>query len=224
MWCSALRDRIGEDFERPSEGYDTAIEINHSAYIWTRFASVDERRRAHGLDDNVHLLWDPQQQSRQQNWIEFQDYHLKLHEWQKKKGDGLQKDLDDNQKGAGDTEIEGSERAAQQERAIRNGLEYAERTLRWHEVILRWTEQWRLAMESLPWPPDEKGSGDQNSSFNHQRRSSDGTLRLSGRSWCRSPRQRLKTYGIGRPRLQYASLSRSSRHRAAFNRCRGVER
>ncbi len=73
---------------------------------------VRERRRAHRLDDNVHLLLDPQQQSRQQNWIEFQDYHLKLHEWQEKKRDGLQKDLDNTRKEAGDTNMEGSEHAA----------------------------------------------------------------------------------------------------------------
>ena len=132
---------------------------------------VRERRRAHGLDDNIHLLLDPQQQSRQQNWIEFQDYHLKLHEWQKKKRDGLQRDLDNTQKGAENTDIKGSERAAQQERAIHQRLDYAETTLRWHEVILRWIEQWRLAMGPLPSTPVEKGNGDQSSSSNRQRRS-----------------------------------------------------
>ncbi len=90
---------------------------------------VRERRRAHGLDDNIHLLLDPQQQIEQQNLIEFQDYHLKLHEWQKENRDGLQKDLDNTQKGAVDTDMEGSERAAQQERAIHQRLKYAETTL-----------------------------------------------------------------------------------------------
>lgn len=132
---------------------------------------VRERRRAHGLNGNVHLLLDPQQQSRQQNWIEFQDYHLKLHEWQKKKRDDLQKDLNNTQKGASDTGMKGSERVAQQERAIRQRLEYAVTILRWHEVILWWIEQQRLAIDSLPPQPVEKGNGDQNSSSNRQRRS-----------------------------------------------------
>ncbi|KAL8653602.1 MAG: hypothetical protein Q9210_002002 [Variospora velana] len=135
---------------------------------------VDEvlgRRRAHSLDDNVHLLLDPQQQSRQQNWIEFQDYHLKLHEWQEKKRDGLQKDLDNTQKKAGDTDMEGSEHAAQQGRAIHQRLEYAETTLRWHEIILCWIEQCRLAMDPLPLTTVDQSSGDQNSSSNRQRRS-----------------------------------------------------
>ena len=132
---------------------------------------VRERRRAHGLDDNVHLLLDPQKQSRQQNWIEFQDYHLKLHEWQEKKRDGLQKDLDNIWKEVGDTDREGSEHVAQQERAIHQRLEYAETILRWHEVILCWIEQCRFAMYPLPPTPVEKGSGDQNSLFNRQWRS-----------------------------------------------------
>jgi len=133
---------------------------------------VRERRRAHELNDNVHLLWDPEQQSRQQNWIEFQDYHLKLHEWQKKKRDGLQKDLNDTQKEVSDTGMKGSERAAQQESAVRQRLKYAATTLRWHEVILRWIEQRRLAIVS---PPVEKGSGDQTFSSNRQRRSRRGS-------------------------------------------------
>ena len=108
---------------------------------------VRERRRAHGLDDNVHLLLDSQEQSRQQNWIEFQDYHLKLHERQEQERDGLQKDL----------------------RPI--SLDFAERTLRWHEVMLWWIEEHRLAMDPLPPTPVEKGSGDPNSSSNYQRRS-----------------------------------------------------
>jgi hypothetical protein len=116
------------------------------------------------LDDNVHLLLDSQQQSRQQNWIEFQDHHLKHHEWQKMKRYELQKDLDDAQKGAGDTDIEGSERAAQHERAFQQRLEYAERTLRWHEVILWWIEQRRFAMDPRPLKPVENGSSNRNAS------------------------------------------------------------
>ena len=127
---------------------------------------VDEvrgRRRAHNLDDNLHLLLDRQQQSRQQqsrqqNWIEFQDYHLKLHEWQEKQRDGLQKELDNTQNQAGNTDMEGTDHAAQQERAIHQSLEYAERTLRWHEVILCWIEQCRLAMDPLPPTPVKKAA------------------------------------------------------------------
>ncbi len=132
---------------------------------------VRERRRRHRLDDNVELLPDPQQQSREQTWVEFQDYHLRLHESQRKKRDGLQKDLDDAQMGTGLTDREGAERAAQHERATQQRLEFAERTLRWHEVMLWWIEQRRLAMDPRPPTPVEKGSGNQNSLSIRQRRS-----------------------------------------------------
>ncbi|KAL9013831.1 MAG: hypothetical protein Q9173_001498 [Seirophora scorigena] len=152
---------------------------------------VDEvraRRRAHGLDDNVQLLLDPQLQSRQQTWIEFQDYHLTLHEWLEKKQDKQQKrwedfprrlrewqeknrdegqkDWDDTQKKAGDTVVmQGFEHVAT------SNLEYAKRNLRWHEAMLCWIEQRRLAMDPQPLTPVKEGSGDQNLSSVRQRRS-----------------------------------------------------
>lgn len=137
----------------------------------TYLDEIRERRRAHGLDDNVHLLQDTQEQTRQQNWVEFQDYHLRLHEWQREKRDGLQQDLDNARKEAGNTDMEGSEHAVKQERAIQQRLEYAVTTLRWHEVIIRWNEQCRLLMDPLGRPPTQQGSGDQNSPSNRQRRS-----------------------------------------------------
>ncbi|KAN0070477.1 hypothetical protein V8E54_011346 [Elaphomyces granulatus] len=118
--------------------------------------SVCERRRRHELGGHVQLLLDSQQQSRQQNWIEFQDYHLTHHERLEKKRDRLKKKLDDCQKKAGATEMEGSEHAAQNERAIQGRLEFAERTLRWHEVILGWIERQRVRMDPRPLTPVEE--------------------------------------------------------------------
>lgn len=66
---------------------------------------VRDRRRWHGLGVDVHLLLDSQQQSQQENWIEFQNYYLKHHERLEKKRDGLKKELDDAQKEGGDTDI-----------------------------------------------------------------------------------------------------------------------
>ena len=99
---------------------------------------VRERRRRHGLGGDVHLLLYSQQQSQQENWVEFQNYHLKRHERLEKKRDELKKELDDAQKKAGDTDMIGSEHTAQNEKVIQRRLEYVERTLRWHEIILRW--------------------------------------------------------------------------------------
>ena len=123
------------------------------------------------MDDNAHLLLDLQQQNRQQNWIEFQDYHLKIHERQEKKRDGLQKDLNNTRKEAGDTDMEGPEYTAQQERAIHQRLEYAETILRWHKVILCWIEQYRFAMDPLPSTPVDKGSDSMSRPSNRQRHS-----------------------------------------------------
>ncbi|KAK0330971.1 hypothetical protein LTR94_030730, partial [Friedmanniomyces endolithicus] len=48
-------------------------------------AEVRERRQRNGLDDDVQLLPDPRQQNRQQDWIEFQDFHLEF--WERKTKD-----------------------------------------------------------------------------------------------------------------------------------------
>lgn len=104
---------------------------------------VRERRRRHKLDGDVHLLVNLQKQSQQKNWIEFQNYHLKRHERLEKERDGL--------KEAGDAAMITHERVAQNEEAIQRNLEFAERTLWWHEIFLGWIEQQRCAMD--PHPP-----------------------------------------------------------------------
>ena len=144
---------------------------------------VIELRRAHGLDDNVLLLLDPQQQSRQQNWVEFQHYHLKLYEWQKRERDGLQQKLDNYRREAGDGDREGSEHTALRNGVLYSNLNYAERNLRWHEVLLCWIEEHRLAMNPLLPIPAEKGSGDQHSPSKQQRRSKhQGTPAVLGKA------------------------------------------
>ena len=126
--------------------------------------NVCERRRRHGLSGHVQLLLDLQQQSQQQNWIEFQNYHLTHHERLEKKRDGLKKKLNDCQKKAGVTDVKGSERIAQNERAIQGRLEFAERTLRWHEVILWWIERQRVRMDPRSLTPN-KDTDDQNTTL-----------------------------------------------------------
>ncbi|KAL8808693.1 MAG: hypothetical protein Q9200_004108 [Gallowayella weberi] len=122
------------------------------------------RRRAHGLDDNVHLLPDPHEQSPQQNWIEFQDYHLRVHEQHINERDKILRDL------VSGTDKEGSEQAPGWKPPFHRGLDFAERNLRWHEVMLSWIEQCRLAMDPPPPTPVEEGTGQQNPSSNPQPR------------------------------------------------------
>lgn len=61
---------------------------------------VCERQRRHKVGGDVHLQFDVEQQSRLENWMEFQDYHLQLHEGFEKKRDELKKKLDDARKEA----------------------------------------------------------------------------------------------------------------------------
>lgn len=91
---------------------------------------IRERRRAHELNDNVNLLLDPQQQNQQQNWIEFQNYHFKLHEWQKKKQNELQKNLNNIWKKINDTNMKNSKHATQQKKIIHQRFEYVKTILR----------------------------------------------------------------------------------------------
>ena len=141
---------------------------------------VRERRRRHELYDEVRLLLDPQQQSKQENWNEFQDYHLKHHEGLEKERDGLKKDLDEVRRIAGNADTGGSERAAHNERAFQGRLEFTERTLRWHEVLLGWIEQQRLTMDPRPLTPVEEYICGQNAVLKAIRKASIDQRRLKG--------------------------------------------
>ena len=133
-------------------------------------SEIRERRRTHKLNVNVHLLLNAQQQSRQQNWIEFQDYHFNLHERQKKKRNELQQELINFQKEVDDTNRKDSDYLVQQKRVIYQRLKYVQRILQWHEIMLCWIEKCRLMMNSLFRTFAEKDSG-RNILFHRQRHS-----------------------------------------------------
>lgn len=108
--------------------------------MWIRFASDNEGIKS----GDVHLHFDVERQSRLENWIEFQDYHLQLHDGLEKKRDELKKKLDDTRKEAEGTSTPGFDRAAE---AYQQNLEYAERKLPRHKTLLQWIEQERIAMD-----------------------------------------------------------------------------
>ena len=100
-------------------------------------------RRRHGLDDQVYLSPDWKQQSRLQNWIEFQNYHLERH---------AEKELDLKK------EMECLD-AMRQERGPKGSFTreevigiseyrvgYSKRVLENYGKMLRWIEQQRKAM------------------------------------------------------------------------------
>lgn len=114
---------------------------------------VCERQRRHKVGGDVHLQFDVEQQSRLENWMEFQDYHLQLHHGLEKKRDELKKKLDDARKEAEGTGTSRFDRAAE---AYQQNLEYSERKLPRHKTLLQWIEQERIAMESgYPTPVEE---------------------------------------------------------------------
>lgn len=71
---------------------------------------VCERQRRHKVGGDVHLQVDVEQQGRLEKWMEFQDYHLQLHDGLEKKRDELKKKLDDARKEAESTGTPGFDR------------------------------------------------------------------------------------------------------------------
>ncbi len=110
------------------------------------------RRRKHNLDGNVRLRFDVNQQSRLENWTEFEDYHLQLHESLEKEGEDLKvsKGMRRSAKDTGSGGFDGAAKACQQR------LEYTEWKLQQHKILLQWTEEERMAMDiSYPVPAKE---------------------------------------------------------------------
>ena len=122
---------------------------------------VRDRRRRQEISGNVRLLLDPEQQSRLENWVEFQNYHLKHLERFQKKRDQLEEDLDDARKKA-----EVSERAAQDAEAFQIMLKTAERYLERHKVLLQWIEQERRTMGPGHLIPAEEDNDDRHTAPN----------------------------------------------------------
>jgi len=128
---------------------------------------VRERRRRHGVGGGVRLLLSPEQQSRLENWMEFQNYHLKRLEGFEKKRDKLKKELDDARKKA-----EVFELAVEDAEAVRQELENAERDLERHKVLLQWIEQERQTMDRGHPTPTEEDNDDRDTAPKAVRRTS----------------------------------------------------
>lgn len=149
-----------------------------------------------------------------------QDYHLRVDKQQEKERGEILRDL------VSGTDKKGSEQAPGWEPPFHRGLEFAERILRWHEVILSWIEQCRLAMDPPPPTPVEEGTGQQNPSSNRQRRSKRpntptvlGKVRVS-KSTPKSQNSRTWKLNTIIPTPDYVA----STNRVLFERCRSVGR
>ena len=87
---------------------------------------VRERRRRCELDGVVNLIPDLKQQTRQQNWLEFQNYHLRQHERLEKKRDKLIAKVGSAHKNVGNMNTVVFEHAAGIERACLRSLKFTE--------------------------------------------------------------------------------------------------
>ncbi|KAF2817570.1 uncharacterized protein BDZ99DRAFT_457296 [Mytilinidion resinicola] len=133
---------------------------------------VRERRQRHGLGGDVRLLLDLERQSRLDNWIEFQNRHLKRLEQFEKERDRLKQELDDAQKLAGDRNTTRPKVGPTRAEALKRRLEVTERDLKWHHVLLHWIEQRRLAMDPGHPTPIKEDYEDQDAAPKAVRRTS----------------------------------------------------
>ncbi|KAL8787606.1 MAG: hypothetical protein Q9195_007694 [Heterodermia aff. obscurata] len=135
-----------------------------------------KRRRKYGLDGDVHLLVDLHKQSQQQNWIEFENFHLKRKErWEEERD--MHKILA--------TSLKFDEHPPHTEFAVQNAIEYFERKLQWHDTMLRWIGQQRVAMDPHPAVVIESDGGDQNvarKASKNQRQSTRSKSRILGKA------------------------------------------
>ena len=123
---------------------------------------VRDRRRRYGLHGDVHLLPDSRQHSRLQNWVEFQNYHLKKLERLETEQDESRQKLDNTRKLASVRSAPASERAGEDAEALKHILKRVQRSIKQHKVLLDWIEQWRQVMDSgHSTPPREKDNNEQ---------------------------------------------------------------
>ncbi|KAK4971277.1 hypothetical protein LTR42_007003 [Elasticomyces elasticus] len=158
---------LGLPIRNPPEEYRQIIEYWQSILYPDdqnpfRFleTEVRKRRQRNGLDDDVRLLLNPRQQSRQQDWIEFQDFHLKFREQKTKHRREVQDRLEKAEKMAREGDTEGSDIGARDVTGITQGLEYLDRVLRRHDIFLQWIEQQRVTMDPRPPTPVQESNGE----------------------------------------------------------------
>lgn len=97
---------------------------------------VRDRCRRHKLNDDVCLHPDPRQQTPLENWVEFQDYHLRVHEKLEKRRN--------HQKGLAENPKHANEAAG-----LQQVLEAAEEQVGKHRILLQWISQEHLRMLAM---------------------------------------------------------------------------
>ncbi|KAL9638260.1 MAG: hypothetical protein Q9164_001663 [Protoblastenia rupestris] len=106
-----------------------------------------DRRRRHALEGDVCLQHDPAKQTQMENWVEFQNFHLTIHERFEKEVMEENKYLIAAQKKSA-AKAQGAEEVEISKARLKTG----ESKVIHHELLLHWTEQHRKAMaiEHMP--------------------------------------------------------------------------
>ncbi|KAL9117190.1 MAG: hypothetical protein Q9187_006277 [Circinaria calcarea] len=138
--CAQLKDRkVFRRFQERNRRYYLQRKT------FTEFENkVCERRRKHQFEGNVHLHPDPTQQAQLETWIEFQDYHLQIHE-------GLEKEVQIERENleTARTKLENADSSETEHAAFcyEVRLASARSKLKLHgEILLQWIEQQRIVM------------------------------------------------------------------------------
>ncbi|KYG42067.1 hypothetical protein M433DRAFT_7454 [Acidomyces richmondensis BFW] len=98
---------------------------------------IREVRKSHSLPSDISLFWDPAQQDRLQNWVEFQSWRVRIHDEELEcKLQEMQRRVDQAQETAVDM---GSN-------LLLGELSYAKRRVAHHAGLLRWVESQRQVM------------------------------------------------------------------------------
>jgi hypothetical protein len=161
---------------------------------------VDEickRRRRHGLDGDANLQPESNQQNRLENWVGFQNYHLKRLERFETKWNEVKKYLDSSRKKAEDTG------AAEDAEAIQQELENAKRDMERQKVLLHWIEQQRWAIVT-------EHSTSVEEDFGGQVAVSKATRRASARQ-CRTSRLQASAV-LGKVKVSKTTLRKQNTH------------
>ncbi|KAL8765117.1 MAG: hypothetical protein Q9209_007700 [Squamulea sp. 1 TL-2023] len=130
--------------------------------IFSQFTdAVRKRMRRHHLPEDVHLHPDPGQQNQLDTWVEFQNYHLHMHEQLEGEAQVEMSNLRNAQRSK-DAAISEDEHAASCVNGYRVRLESAIQRMELHEqLLLPWIEQRRMEkVNAQSTTEDDAGSYD----------------------------------------------------------------
>lgn len=147
------------------------------------------------MREDIRLRFNLGQQSRLENWIEFQNYHLHIHEGLEKERDDLKEELEVARKKVEDADAADLEQM----------LEAIERRLRRHENLLRWVEQERTVIDAVHPPSVEGDHDDQDGALKAIRRPSESDRQK------RRPHAVLGEVRISKPKPRKRNMQRRKR-------------